>query len=229
MPWVRGDDGTYVHRSDDGGHTWSSTVRVETSPYSGGYNMRGALQLTDGELLLSLSDIPNYRVIFVVRSRDGGRTWSAPALAAELSGRLFEEPSLIACADGRLLMLLRENTTERLFQIHSLNNGATWSTPRDTGILGCPPHLLGLPDGRLLCTFGYRFAPFSIRAVVSADWGESWSLDDPLVIRADLPNDDLGYPTSVLRDDGRICSVYYSEDGDGVSCMMATTFELREL
>jgi hypothetical protein len=229
MPWVRGDDGTYVHRSDDGGRTWSSTVRVETRPFSGGYNMRGALQLPDGELLLPLSDIPNYRVIFVVRSRDGGRTWSAPKLAAELPGRLFEEPSLIKCADGRLLMLLRENTTERLFQIHSADNGNTWSTPRETGILGCPPHLLALPDGRLLCTFGYRFEPFSIRAVVSEDCGATWSLDTPLIVRAGLPNDDIGYPTSLLRDDGRVCTVYYADDADGVTSIMMTTFELRSL
>ena len=46
--------------------------------------------------------------------------------------------------------------------------------PRPTPMWGCPPHLLALGDGRLLCTYGYRRAPFGVRACLSHDGGETW-------------------------------------------------------
>jgi Transposase IS116/IS110/IS902 family len=76
LPWARGPGGTFVHRSFAGGRTFEEAVEVDTAPYSGGYGMRGAIELPDGELLLPLSDVPHYQRIFAVRSRDGGKSWS---------------------------------------------------------------------------------------------------------------------------------------------------------
>ncbi len=227
VPWARGNDGTYVHRSIDGGRTWEETVRVSTEPYSGGYGMRGGAQLSNGDILMPLSDVPNYRTVFIVRSTDGGRTWGKPIKAAHIPDKEFEEPSLLALDDHRLVMQLRENTTHYLHQCDSVDGGHTWSEPRATPMLGYPAHLLRLPNGLILCTYGYRYEPYGIRAVISEDDGNSWNIDRPLVIRGDLPNRDLGYPSAILMEDGRICAVYYGQDTDGITCIQATCFRLE--
>ena len=54
--------------------------------------MRGGVEI-DGEILLPLCDVPNYRQVFTVRSRDGGETWSAPQPVAAGDRHAFEEPA----------------------------------------------------------------------------------------------------------------------------------------
>jgi hypothetical protein len=225
-PWARGGGETFVHLSDDDGASWTGSVRIDTSPYEGGYGMRGACALTNGDLLLPLSDVPNYRVVFVVRSRDSGRSWDRPSEVARRDGSEFEEPSLIQLPSGRLLTLMRDNGTRHLHQCVSDDEGRSWSAPRGLPIGGYPPHLLLLPDGRVLCTYGWRQPDFGIRAVLSADGGETWDTDRTIRIRGDLPNKDLGYPCTLLDADGSLFTVYYGQDGDGVTCIMATRWRL---
>jgi len=42
-------------------------------------------------------------------------------------------------------------------------------------MVGNPPHLIRLRDGRLAVTYGYRSPPYGIRARLSADEGQTWS------------------------------------------------------
>jgi hypothetical protein len=160
--------------------------------------------LPGGAILLPLSDIPNYRQVFVVRSEDGGRSWSPPALAAAKPGSEFEEPALLRAPSGRLLLMMRDNGTRRMHQVFSDDEGRSWSPPEALPIEGYPPHLLELPDGRILCTYGWRQPDFGIRAALSADGGKSWDVERQILIRGGLPNKDLGYPATVLEDDGSL-------------------------
>jgi hypothetical protein len=226
MPWARGDGQTWVHFSEDNGQSWAASHLIETAPYAGGYGMRGACQLPNGHLLLPLSDIPNYRTVFVVRSTDVGHDWGKPVRVAAKAGSEFEEASLIRLPSGRLLMHLRDNGTRRLHQCVSDDDGHGWSEPQPLPIEGYPPHLLSLPDGRILCTVGWRFPDFGIRAVLSADGGESWNIDGTIRIRGGLPNKDLGYPCTLLDDDGSLFTVYYGQDADGVTGIWATRWRL---
>jgi hypothetical protein len=226
MPWARGGGRTFVHLSDDGGESWTETHELDTAPYSGGYGMRGAVALPDGDILLPLSDVPHYRTVFVVRSADGGRSWGRPVEAASVPGKEFEEPSLLRLPSGRLLLMLRENAGRRLHSCVSDDGGRSWSAPAPTGIRGYPAHLLLLPDGRVLCTVGWREPPYGIRAVLSADGGASWDLDGIAVIRDDLPSKNLGYPCSMLEPDGSLFTVYYGEDGEGVTTIQSTRWRL---
>jgi hypothetical protein len=93
-------------------------------------------------------------------------------------------------------------------------------------IAGYPPHLLRLPDDRILCTVGWREADFGIRALLSADGGESWDLDNIIRIRGGLLNKDLGYPCTILDSDCGLFTVYYGQDLDGVTCIQATRWRL---
>jgi BNR repeat-like domain len=223
--WARGGGTAYVHRSADGGRTWPEAVAIDTAPYSGGYGIRSGARMTDGQLVLPLSDPPDYKIVFVVRSADEGRSWGAPIEAARVSGKAFEEPAVTVLPDQTLLMLMRESTADGLYSTRSADGGMTWAPPTDTGIVGCPPHLLCLPDGRLLCTYGYRHFPFQIRAVVSADAGMTWD-DQPLVIATDLGSRDIGYPSTVLLEGGWLLCVYYGQLFDGTPAILATRFEL---
>lgn len=73
-----------------------------------------------------------------------------------------------------------------------------------------------MPSGRILCTYGYRRKPFGIRAAFSEDDGLTWDMNHEVIIRDDGIHRDLGYPASVLLNDGRILSTYYFHGEDGV-------------
>ncbi len=221
-PWARGLGGTFVHLSDDGGAIFDRTVKVDTAPFSGGYGMRGAVELSDGTLVLPFSDVPAYARIFVVRSRDGGLSWEAPILAAAAESMEFEEPAPLLLPSGRILLMLRENVARTMFTIHSDDGGATWSKPAATGIDGYPAHLLLLANGRILCTYGFRKPPFAIRAVVSGDGGNSWQPDRVMTIRDGLPNKDFGYPFTLAMPGGGLLTIYYGQGAEGVTGIHAT-------
>ncbi|MFO1068377.1 MAG: sialidase family protein [Geminicoccaceae bacterium] len=226
MPWARGDGASRIHLSDDGGDSWTTVAELDTRPFVGGYGMRGAVVLDDGTLVLPLCDIPRYERVFVVRSRDGGMTWEPAIEAAAVPGRLFEEPAPLLLPSGRILLHLRDNASATLWQTWSDDGGSSWAAPEPTGIDGYPAHLLALPDGRLLCTYGFRRPPFAIRAVLSADGGRSWDTAPPLTIRDGLPGKDLGYPGSVTLADGTILTVYYARRDDGTTAVQATRWRL---
>ena len=88
------------------------------------------------------------------------------------------------------------------------DEGATWSEAVPTGLWGYPPHLLVLSDGRVLCSYGYRRAPYGERACVSED-GVHWDPANEVVLRSDADSSDLGYPASLELEPGRILTVYY--------------------
>ncbi|MBK8023735.1 MAG: exo-alpha-sialidase [Chloroflexi bacterium] len=225
VPWARGSDGTYAHFSHDGGRTWDKTVRISTAPYSGGYGMRGAVQLSNGDILLPLSDVPNYRTVFLVRSSDDGRTWGPPVEIASESGKQFEEPSILELPDGRLLVMLRENSGRIMHTVFSSDGGAPPGRRRNR----CP--FQGYPGH---CSPLRRTHSVRLRLPLRPLWhsrgrfedgGRTWDGQSPLIVRDDLPNRDLGYPAAVLTP-GHVYTVYYGQDSGGVTCIQATRFAL---
>ena len=137
------------------------------------------------------------------------------AVAHDPHGRLiFGEPSLLRLPSGKLLCMMR--TGDYLYQAFSTDDGWVWQGLRRSPIWGFPSHLLRLRSGRILCTYGYRREPFGIRACLSDDEGETWDVSNEIVIRDDGVHRDLGYPSSVQLQDGRILSVYYFHGEDDV-------------
>jgi hypothetical protein len=227
FPWARGNGGTFVHISDDDGNTWTKTVNIDTAPFSGGYGMRGGVQLSEGKIILPLCDVPQYEKVFIVASNDEGLSWSPPLLIAEVAGLKFEEPAIIALGDGEILVVLRENTNREMYQLRSLDDGLTWSKPVPSGIDGYPAHLLQLPSGEIVCTYGYRKEPFGIRLVISSDSGHSWNTSETLTVVDGLPNRNLGYPVTLMRKDKKFNTIYYAQNLDGTTSINVVTFQLR--
>ncbi|MEI6874015.1 MAG: sialidase family protein [Spirochaetota bacterium] len=254
-PWVSSHGGTWVHRSTDGGSTWTGSVKVDTRPFISGYSHRGVVELPDGTLLLALAAAdPFYdsycredlfwsgdplgnernpdgsmRVCksraFVALSRDGGHSWKETRVIAGDPGVNFFEPKLTRLRSGRLLCLLRScvEAGDHLFQVVSDDDGLSWSEPVRTPIWGFPADIVELPDGRALAVYGYRRPPFGIRACPSGDGGGSWDIDSEIIIRDDLPNSNLGYPTAVVLEGGELFTVYWGEV-DGVTCILGSRF-----
>ena len=223
VPWARAPGRCWIHRSEDGGRSWAGGTVLETKPFVGGYGMRGGIVLADGTIVLPLGDVPDYRRVFVVRSEDEGATWSTPIELATLPDRRFEEPAPLLLGSGRVLALLRENASRSLWRSWSDDGGLSWAEPVPTGIDGYPAHLTGLPDGRILCTYGFRRPPYAIRPTISSDEDNTWS--SPVEIRTGLPNSDLGYPCT-LPTAAALCTVYYAQDQNECTCILVTHWTL---
>jgi predicted neuraminidase len=168
--------GTYVHRSTDGGRTWSEPVPVGTSMTgAGGRDQRGMLswaashgaaaELPGGDLLLPLYGKPPDHArqrATVVRSTDSGRTWPAEsqALMAAADDVHFQEPTLTVL-DGQVVALIR-TTVGHAYLSRSTDLGRSWSTPEPTDMPASSHHALPLSTGEVLVTYGDlspRFSP----------------------------------------------------------------------
>ena len=144
------------------------------------------------------------------------------------------EPHAICLPDGKIIVHIRVSCYDpahrmlTLYQSESTDGGRHFTTPKrllpDLG--GAPAYLTRLRDGTLLCLYGYREKPYGIRAMVSRDDGETWQTD--LTLYEDGPTDDLGYPSTVEREDGRLLTVFYShQQADGPAVICQTLWELE--
>ena len=78
-----------------------------------------------------------------------------------------------------------------------------------------------------MATYGHRRDPFGIRACLSSDEGESWSIKNEIVLRDDLKNRDLGYPTTTQLDDALLLTAYYGRDeNNDVTCIQITSWKV---
>lgn len=226
--WARGYHGVYVHLSGDRGHTFDHTVKLDTGPYRDGYSRTPVLELADGRLAYAVTEHhwPANRHTYILFSGDKGRSWEPPVLIVDDPERVFAEPDIAEVAPGELYCILRSDFRGSLHGCRSLDGGRSWSAPEPTPLEGLPGHLLMLGDGRLLCTYGWRKDPFGIRACLSEDGGRTWQVSGEIVVRDDLPNWDLGYPTAIEYAPGRLFVCYYGEEPDGASCIQGSYVDL---
>ena len=221
--WARGYHGLYVHRSADAGSTFEDTIKIDTGPYRDGFTRTGVVEMSDGPVAYAVSEHPAGRHTYLLLSHDGCRTWEPPVLIVDIPEMLFGEPHLAEVAPEELYCILRTSGLGGyLYACRSLDGGRSWSVPEPTALFGLPGHLLTLRDGRLLCTYGRRTEPFGIRACLSEDGGRTWRVDQEIVIRDDLPNADLGYPTTIEYAPGRLFVCYYGQEQDGVTCIQGS-------
>ena len=168
--------------------------------------------------------------VFCARTRDGGGhfdflSWIGP----EPEGFAIM-PASVRLPGGRILVATRCRGNDRnwIDLYASDDAGMTWAYVNrpapNTGQGGNPPAMIRLADGRLCLTYGYRDAPFGIRATVSEDEGASWGPET--VLREDGGNHDLGYPRTVQREDGKVVTAYYyNDEPDGERYIGATIWE----
>ena len=227
-------EGPWVIRSYDRGATWEGDpVLVDSSPLRRAGTSDGVLELPDGTLLMGIYGADYGSSVcraYVVRSTDGGDSWSDAALVARDPGGTvsFEEPALVRREDGAVLAVLRSGQPgnyQFLYQAISYDDGRSWTGLHETPMRGHPAHVLVLADGRLVCTYGCRRPPFGVRACVSDDGGHRWQIERQVVLRDDGESRDLGYPSTAELPDGTLITVYYLHGEDGVRHIAATRWQ----
>lgn len=204
-------NGSHVYSSTDHGTTWT---HVGWGPDS----IHGGIELMDGSIMIGA-----YRElrdsIKVYRAEDSRSEWQHIHTQESANPSLrFGEPHIAQMPNGRIVIMMRATGRPYddrrldlyLWQIYSDDGGKTWSEAIPTPMLGFPPHLLVLSDGRLLCTYGRRTAPFGQRAMISED-GITWNPESEIILRDDAPNHDLGYPVSIEAAPGEIMTFYYQK------------------
>jgi len=217
--------GDFLIRSRDDGRTWTKPEKL--SNYA--QTPHGPILLKDGALLqigrtTTIADgNANGRfaktIITVSRSRDAGRTWEVlcpeiPAAPGENDApSMFHEPHAVELADGTLVGLVRYHGDDHCMRAtRSVDGGKTWTTMEKTPMVGLPPHLIALPDGKLVNVYGRRIAQFGYGefACISDDGGKTWDAANEIMLQPSS-NDDLGYPASCLLPDGDLLTVYYQK------------------
>ena len=85
----------------------------------------------------------------IIRSTDGGRTWSDPEWVDEINGD-NDEPALIELAGGDILCVMRTNGGDSRWWSVSRDKGLTWTASEKIGFPGQAPYLFRTAHGVLL-------------------------------------------------------------------------------
>lgn len=236
--------GPCVKVSTDDGRSWNTTILPMPEYLSGvnGYHDIAAYLHTSTDIRLAAIYGKKYAPgnpeklgpdeVFIIRSIDDGYTWETyPMYPDGLPNPAigFNETALVETAGGKILAIARSTIEDGLWQMESGDGGLTWNAPVKTPMKGFPAHVIRLKDGRLLCAYGVRRqAPQGIRAVVSADDGKTWNVENELIIRGDAAGNpaDMGYPILYQRADGTILVVYYLTTDGTYPSIWSTTFTL---
>jgi hypothetical protein len=146
-------------------------------------------------------------------STDRGLTWRYAAPVASDPTVSFNDSSAYVTPRGDLIAFLRTaDFGDHACLARSTDGGRTFEPWQDLGFQGHPLHALRLPDRRVLLTYGFRHAPFGIRARVLNPECTDAARAPEFVLRDDGATTDLGYPWSVQLDARRVLVVYYMNE-----------------
>ena len=166
--------------------------------------------------------------VFCSRTRDGGRTWEFVSwLGPEPTGFAIMPSSVRLGKQSILTTIRRKEGEEHWIEAYlSEDDGKTWRlynrpVPSTGGNVGNPSSLVKIKDDRLALIYGFRSAPYGIRARLSKDKGATWG--NEIVLRDDAGCWDLGYPRTVQRPDGKLVTAYYYNDDANQERYIAAT------
>jgi len=209
-------------RSFDSGLTWEEPFHLSIDSLPTGSPYGKIISLSDETLIAPIYNSQawadrnsgqQFDSSYTARSQDDGRTWGEVTLIAHH----MNETGLVALPDGNLLAVMRDDEGQSLHSARSQDGGLTWTPPAQiTQSRQHPADLVLLSSGDLLLTYGNRNPPHRIEGRVSRDGGRSW-LDVLLTFSGHLygytteqsRRTDLGYPSSVVNNDGQGVTMYY--------------------
>jgi hypothetical protein len=204
---------TCLVTSRDGGETWETELRIVAPGWPSSAPVR---ELPDGTRILGVyREEGGTAYGGLIRSPDGGRSWSAPIPIGKDSGvRLDAETDFVRLRDGTLYAALRGDRVNMHFAT-SPDNGLTWSPVKDIGFPGHCPHLTRLSTGEILLTHRLPLTALHVSRDEAQTWQGPYAIDQTGGAYAS---------TLELRD--RTVLVIYYEEGAG-SAVRARRFRLQ--
>lgn len=236
IAWLNNE--AWFNTSHDAGKTWVKQS-IPIPDDVAGLMTFSSIQTKKGLRLVSVygprKNAPagsNNSEVYFLRSADDGKTWEFVYLTP---GKMKQpsvgpnESTLIELPNGEILCMLRTSDVTNLYSSISKDGGKTWSYPENTGIWGYPPSLTILPNGAVLCIYGYRRPPMGIRACISYDNGRTWDVENELVLRSDglaAGVGDLGYPKITQLPNGELFTIYYIATNGAMPYIAGTHFRV---
>jgi hypothetical protein len=212
------------------GSSWSQPVKMPAHhKYEVGKNHIG-LTLPDGTLVMPYSwDVlleegkpvgseGNMKLKSgVLRSRDGGETWTPGGdiftdvpqkMSTRATGGVCE-PAMVLLPGGEIFALLRTSDSWH-YQSRSRDGGLTWDTPRPSPLAGhnSPSALWRLRDsGDVLVVWNNSpLHRWPLAAALSKDGCKTWSRPHTL---ANTPGFQSAYPSATQLPDGTLVAVWF--------------------
>lgn len=206
--------GVQAVRSNDNGATWTEPAELLLADWAVSAPVR---VMPDGTCLLGVyREGGGFAYGGVIRSEDGGRTWSPPVPIGEGAKLpLDAETDVILLRDGTLYAALRSSRVNMHYAVSS-DLGRSWSEVKDIGFPAHAPHLYRLSDGTIL--MGHRLPNTALH--VSRDECRTWQ--GPYQVDTVIG----AYPSTVELADGTVLVVYY-EEGAG-SAIRAQRFRVHQ-
>lgn len=233
--------GGFVVQSGDGGRTWQGPTypphvdaEINHDPYGRpvpAYN-RGALyEGASGRIFWVVaahdSEKPRKTSNYLLTSDDRGASWRQVSTVAVDDKVTFNETSVYETPKGDVVAFLRTaNFEDQACIARSTDGGKTFSRWQGMGFKGHPLQATRLPDQRVLLVYGYRHAPFGIRARILNAECTDFATAPEIVLRTDGGSTDIGYPWAVVLDERRVLVTYYFNLANGPRHIAGTILEL---
>ncbi len=229
-----GDIDVFVRRSDDNAATWQDEVLVTLNNT---FDDKPYMAARGDEVLVAYADFSfSPAKIRAVRSLDGGLTFGADTVLADLStGGNGANP--VISPDGTYYVFWRDSFQQFLWMSKSEDQGATWTT--DSAIAPMSPlpstlppgfRIVNLPvaaahpDGTLIVLWNDQaFGDGDILSVRSVDGGGTWSA--PQRVNDDASGHPQFFPWVDMDASGVAHAVWYDmrHDGSNIDVYYATS------
>jgi len=207
---------TWVTVSKDGGVTWSEPVELVKGDTGGRGPVRNKpVMLSNGVWLAGASHEEGLWNVFIDRSEDGGKTWTAtPYLTldrSQFTGKGVIQPTLWESTPGNVHILVR-STDGKIYRSDSKDYGITWSYLYATGMPNNNSgiDLVKLKDGTLVLAYNPVSGNWASRAslclAVSYDNGLTWP-GSISIEKDDNERAEYSYP-AIIHYDNRIALTY---------------------
>lgn len=180
----------YTFFSDDGGETFSKPERIYMK---GDYRDKACVLtgppqlLSDGRIMVNFEVYKTYydRGAFqhnaaCIYSRDGGKTWEREVTICKRTDIYGWDHRACEIEPGHLVDYVwafdrRINNYRNIHRMESFDGGYTWTDLQDTGLPGQAGNPVMLPDGRLALAYFDRTDAPTLKLVLSADQGKTYT------------------------------------------------------